>query len=38
MNEPDEIRVRHMLDAAQEVLTFAKGQTREALDANRMLV
>lgn len=38
MNEQDEVRVRHMLDAAREVLAFAEGQTREALDANRMLV
>jgi uncharacterized protein with HEPN domain len=38
MNEQDEIRLHHRLDAAHEALTFAEGHTREDLDTNRMLV
>ncbi len=34
----DAIRIRHMLDAAQEAVSFAVGHTREDLDGNRMLV
>jgi len=38
MNEQDEVRLRHMLDAAREALTFAEDHTREDLDTNQMLV
>jgi uncharacterized protein with HEPN domain len=38
MNEQDEIRLRHMLDAAREAVTFAEDHTREDLDSNQMLV
>lgn len=37
MNERDRIRLRHMLDAAQEALQFAAGQSRADLETNRML-
>ncbi len=38
MNEPDLIRLRHMLDAAREARTFATGKSRAALDEDRGLV
>ena len=38
MRKDDEIRLRHMLDAAREATTFAEGQSRKNLDANRMLL
>ena len=38
MRKDDQIRLRHMLDAAQEALSFAQGRTRADLDQNRMLV
>lgn len=31
------VRLRHMLDAAQEALSFTKGKTRHDLDHDRML-
>ena len=34
---PDIIRVRHMLDAAQEASSFVSDKSRADLDANRML-
>jgi uncharacterized protein with HEPN domain len=34
----DAIRLRHMLDAAQEALAFARGRTRSDLNDSRMLV
>jgi len=34
----DMIRLRHMLDAAREALSFAQGRTRSELDRDRMLV
>ena len=37
MRPEDTIRLRHMLDAAQEAIVFADGQSRDDLDANRML-
>jgi len=37
MSNPDIIRVRHMLDAAQEALSFVGDKSRSELDANRML-
>jgi uncharacterized protein with HEPN domain len=38
MRQTDEIRLRHMLDAAQEALAFANGRSRTDLDSDRMLV
>jgi uncharacterized protein with HEPN domain len=38
MNRDDEIRLKHMLDAAREAESFVVGLKRTALDANRMLV
>jgi len=37
MANPDEARLRHMLDAAREAVSFAAGHGRSDLDANRML-
>ena len=34
----DAIRLRHMLDAAQEAIAFARGRTRSDLNDSRMLV
>ena len=34
----DSIRLRHMLDAAKEALSFASGKSRTDLESNRMLV
>jgi uncharacterized protein with HEPN domain len=33
----DLIRLRHMLDAAHEAITFASGKTRKDLDIDRIL-
>ncbi|MCY4043246.1 MAG: DUF86 domain-containing protein [Candidatus Dadabacteria bacterium] len=33
----DDVRLRHMLDAACEALSFAKGKNRNDLDTDRML-
>jgi len=38
MRKDDVIRLRHMLDAAREALSFARGRTRSDLDWDRMLV
>ncbi len=38
MRQDDVIRLRHMLDAAQEATPFARGKKREDLDHERMLV
>jgi uncharacterized protein with HEPN domain len=38
MNRDDAIRLRHMLDAAQEAVGFVQGQTRVALNGDRKLV
>jgi len=38
MLRDDAIRLRHMLDAAQEAMSFARGKKREDLDRERMLV
>jgi uncharacterized protein with HEPN domain len=37
MPNDDLVRMRHMLDAAQEALSFAQGRARSDLDRNRML-
>ncbi len=38
MHKDDAIRLRHMLDAAQEAIEFAQGHTRADLDGDRKLV
>lgn len=38
MLSSDGIRLRHMLDAAQEAIGFSRGRTRSELNDNRMLV
>ena len=38
MPKTDDVRLRHMLDAAKEAQSFMKGKNRGDLDANRMLV
>jgi uncharacterized protein with HEPN domain len=38
MHKDDAIRLRHMLDAAQEAIEFAQGHTRAHLDGDRKLV
>ena len=37
MRREDEIRLRHMLDAARDALSFIQGRTRADLDADRQL-
>ncbi len=38
MSDDDRVRLQHMLDAAQEALSFGEGQTRADLDWDRKLV
>ena len=38
MRKDDKVRLRHMLDAAREAVSFAMGRTRAHLDSDRMLV
>ncbi len=38
MHKDDTVRVRHMLDAAKEALSFVRGKQRNDLDADRQLV
>ena len=38
MLQPDEIRMRHMLDAAREAVAFSRNRERRDLDRDRMLV
>lgn len=38
MQKDDLIRLRHMLDAANEALSFISGKSRDDLNTNRMLV
>lgn len=38
MSEPDVIRLRHMLEAALEAISFTKGRSRDDLAVNRMLL
>jgi uncharacterized protein with HEPN domain len=38
MRQDDRIRLRHMLEAAREALSFAQNRTRSDLSNNRMLV
>jgi uncharacterized protein with HEPN domain len=37
MREADQIRLRHMLDAAREAVLFAEGKARGDLDGDRLL-
>ncbi len=37
MREADQIRLRHMLDAAREAVLFTEGKSREDLDGDRLL-
>jgi uncharacterized protein with HEPN domain len=37
MRRDDVIRLRHMLDAAREAITFAQGRNRSDLDTDRQL-
>jgi uncharacterized protein with HEPN domain len=37
MQRPDTIRFRHMLDAAKEAVSFARGKTKDNLKTDRML-
>ena len=38
MHAGDDVRLHHMLDAANEAITFAAGRARADLDIDRMLV
>ena len=38
MHKTDAVRLRHMLDAAREAMSFAQGKTRVDLDTDRQLV
>ena len=38
MNDSDRLRLQHMLDAAREAVSFAKGRTRDDLSQDRMLL
>lgn len=38
MRKADAVRLRHMLDAVHEAISFAQGKKRADLDENRMLV
>ena len=38
MRKDDTVRLRHMLDAAQEAIEFAQGRTRIDLDGDRKLI
>ena len=37
MPKSDEVRLRHMLDAARDVRSFAQGRVRDDLDTDRQL-
>ncbi len=37
MDTLDHVRLQHMLEAAQEALTFAEGKSRADLESDRML-
>ena len=38
MDELDKIRIKHMIDASEEALSFVQGKVRNDLNSNRMLV
>jgi uncharacterized protein with HEPN domain len=37
MTRPDEVRVRHMMDAARKAIEFCRGLSRDDLDADEIL-
>lgn len=37
MSDRDQVRLRHMLDAANKTLAFTQGHTRQDLDTNELL-
>ena len=37
MSRPDDVRIRHMVDAAEKAVAFAEGRTRDDLDSDEML-
>lgn len=37
MQKDDQVRLRHMLEAAKEALSFAQNETRSSLDSDRKL-
>ena len=38
MQKDDEVRLRHMLDAAREAISFVRGRVRGDLETDRQLV
>jgi uncharacterized protein with HEPN domain len=38
MENKDLVRLKHMLDSAQAIISFAKNRTRKDLDTNRMFL
>ncbi|HOJ08511.1 MAG TPA: hypothetical protein PKX68_13235 [Ignavibacteriaceae bacterium] len=38
MQQSDLIRIKHMIDAAEEAISFAEGKQRKDLNTERMLV
>jgi len=36
-SKEDIVRIRHILDAAKETVSFAQGKTRKSLDKNRLI-
>ena len=38
MRRHDEIRLRHMIEAAREAVSFARGRVREELETDRQLL
>lgn len=38
MQQSDTIRIKHMIEAAEEAISFAEGKERKDLDRERMLV
>jgi uncharacterized protein with HEPN domain len=38
MQQSDTIRIKHMIEAAEEAISFAEGKERKDLDGERMLV
>ncbi|MCL5885187.1 MAG: DUF86 domain-containing protein [Deltaproteobacteria bacterium] len=37
MRRDDEVRLRHMLDAAREAISFTQGRTRSNIESDRLL-
>ena len=38
MRPEDKVRIRHIVDAAREAITFAQGQTKDSLEADHMVI